>query len=186
VDFPANAEDIGGPGTALPGDSTHVWLDLAPGHYAVLCFYAGHLKRGAARDFEAVGPVHAAAVPRADLNVRMVNFGYLVTGALHAGHQILHVENAGPEPHEFDFYRLAAGKTPKDFFAWKENHRKGVAPALPVGGSGSMVAGRAVWLPLTLTAGRYFAFCEVPARVDGKPHYMHGMVREFTVAAAER
>jgi hypothetical protein len=38
-----------------------------------------------------------------------------------------------------------------------------------------------VWLPLTLSAGRHFAFCQVPARADQQPHYRHGMVREFSV-----
>ena len=40
---------------------------------------------------------------------------------------------------------------------------------------------RQVWLPLTLTPGRYFMFCEVPTRGDGIPHCRHGMYQSFVV-----
>src|SRR5439155_13698019 len=43
VAFPAFAEDVGGPGLAEPGDSTTVSLELLPGRYCVVCFYADHL-----------------------------------------------------------------------------------------------------------------------------------------------
>jgi hypothetical protein len=34
-----------------------------------------------------------------------------------------------------------------------------------------------------LTSGRYGIVCCIPDVKDGKPHKMHGMVQEFTVAA---
>jgi uncharacterized cupredoxin-like copper-binding protein len=43
--------------------------------------------------------------------------------------------------------------------------------------------GRTGTFTTTLTPGRYAIVCFVPDAKDGKPHEMHGMVREFTVAA---
>jgi hypothetical protein len=189
VDFPANAEDIGGPGIALPGDSTSVWLPLAPGHYAVLCFYAGHIKHGGGCDFEAVAHESHnshATPPTADIEIHMANFRYDVHGKWAAGRHVVHLVNDGPEPHEFDPYRLPPGKHPQDYFRWMETGRKGAAPAIPLGGSGSFVKGREVWMPLTLTPGRYFMFCEVPSKKMGKDHYQLGMFEEFTVPNPER
>jgi hypothetical protein len=186
VDFPANAEDVGGPGLALPGDSTHVWLRLTPGRYAVLCFYKSHLTHGAARDFEVVPAVSHATPPVSDIQIHLYNYGFEVHGKWTAGHHVVSVDNAGPAPHEFDPYRLAPGKSPEDFFHWLEHGRPGPPPATALGGSGSMVRGRQVWLPLTLTPGRYFMFCEVTENGDSIPHYRHGMYKEFEVPAAGR
>jgi hypothetical protein len=91
------------------------------------------------------------------------------------------IENHGTEAHEFDPYRLEPGRTPADFFRWIETGRHGPAPARPLGGSGTFQPGHRVWLPLTLTPGRYFAFCQMPAKIGGRAHYQLGMVREFEV-----
>jgi hypothetical protein len=78
VDVPSIAEDAGGPGLAAPGDSTVVWVDLLPGHYAVGCWYGNHISHVGMQDSDVV----AAGV-----------------------HHVL-VENVGTEEHEFDPYRL--------------------------------------------------------------------------------
>jgi hypothetical protein len=181
VDFPANAEDVGGPGLATPGESSSVWMPLTPGHYAVLCFYKNHIAHGMVRDFDVVPPSSQAGPPAADIDIHLVDYAYRVNGTWTAGAHVVHVINEGTEPHEFDPYRLAPGKNPSDFFAWLENHRQGESPATPLGGSGSMVPGRQVWLPLTLTPGRYFMFCEVPSKAKGVDHYRLGMYQTFVV-----
>lgn len=94
---------------------------------------------------------------------------------------LVFVQNKGTEAHEFDPYRLEPGRTPADFIGWNESGHRGPAPAIALGGSGTFMPGRRVWLPLTLQPGRYFAFCEMPAKVGGQPHYRMGMVREFEV-----
>lgn len=181
VDVPAFAEDVGGPGLALPGDSTVMWTDLTPGRYAIGCWYGDHLSHGQMRDFEVVASSSRATPPTTDLTVRMTEFTYAFEGDWSAGAHRVRVVNDGAEAHEFDPYRLEPGKTPDDFFRWVETHRHGPSPARPLGGSGTFVPGRRVWLPLTLTPGRYFAFCQMPAKVGGKAHYQMGMVREFEV-----
>jgi hypothetical protein len=181
VDVPAFAEDVGGPGLALPGDSTVIWTDLTPGRYAVACWYANDLTHGGMREFEVIASRSHARPPVADMVVHMLDYTYDFPGTWPAGSHLVRVENLGTEAHEFDPYRLEKGKTPADFTRWKESGRKGPAPAKPLGGSGTFVPGRRIWLPLTLTPGRYFAFCEMPAKVGGRPHYKMGMLREFVV-----
>ena len=181
IDVPSFGEDYGGPGLAAPGDSTVVWMDLVPGHYAVACWYANHLENGAMRDFEVVAAASSAKPPAADLHVRCLDFAYEFRGSWGAGAHYVLVENAGTEEHEFDPYRLEPGQEPADFFRWIETGRHGPAPAIALGGSGTFPPGGRIWLPLTLTPGRYFAFCQMPAKVGGKAHYQMGMVREFEV-----
>jgi len=181
VDAPAFAEDIGGPGLALPGDSTTVWTDLTPGHFAVMCWYKGHVSHGGIRDLEVVPATSTAQPPTTDLAVRMFDYAYQFDGKWTAGTHRVRVENIGTEMHEFDPYRLEPGKKPEDFFRWIESGRPGPPPAKALGGSGTFIPGRRVWLPLELTPGRYFAFCQMQAKVGGKSHYQMGMVREFEV-----
>jgi len=111
----------------------------------------------------------------------MSEYKYQFEGPWSAGSHIVQVENAGTEVHEFDPYRLEPGKRPEDFFRWIESHRRGPPPAIALGGSGTLEPGRRVWLPLRLVPGHYFAFCQMPAKVGGQPHYRMGMVREFEV-----
>lgn len=181
VEAPAFAEDVGGPGLVAPGDSTFVWMDLAPGRYGVTCWYGDHMEAGAMQDFEVVPSTTRGAPPPTDLTVRMFDYNYEFRGSWSAGSHRVLVENSGTEAHEFDPYRLAPGKTPEDFFRWIESHRPGPPPAQALGGSGTFMPGRRIWLPLKLTPGRYFAFCQMPAKASGRPHYQMGMVRLFEV-----
>lgn len=112
VDVPAFAIDAGGPGLATPGDATRIWMDLKPGHYAVTCWYAGHVEHGAFSDFDIVPAESHARPPRTDLSVRMTNYTYEFGGRWSAGSHVVQVENAGTEVHEFDPYRLEPGRSP--------------------------------------------------------------------------
>ncbi|HUK63828.1 MAG TPA: hypothetical protein VLV15_10850 [Dongiaceae bacterium] len=181
IDVPAFAEDSGGPGLALPGDSTAVWIELVPGHYAVTCWYGDHPENRGMTDFDVVPAASSARPPETDLTVGMYDFSYVFEGEWVAGRHLVTVENRGTEAHEFDPYRLEPGRTPADFFRWIETGRHGPAPARALGGSGTFQPGHRVWLPLTLTPGRYFAFCQMPAKNGGRAHYQLGMVREFEV-----
>jgi uncharacterized cupredoxin-like copper-binding protein len=51
----------------------------------------------------------------------------------------------------------------------------------PVAAFGDIFPGKEAWFELHLTPGRYFIVCQVPAKVDGRPHYKHGLVTEFSI-----
>jgi len=181
VELPAFVEDVGGPGLASPGDSTTAWLDLRPGRYGVYCWNEDHVERGIAQDFEVTASSRAATPPQADLHVGMFEYGYSIRGSWSAGRHTILAENGGTEPHEFDFYRLAEGRTIGDFIAWVGRERHAPHAATTVAGTGDFVPGRKVWIRVTLAPGHYVAFCQVPARSDQRAHYKHGMIREFVV-----
>ena len=187
ADFPGFAVDLGGPGLTVPGDSTDLLVPLAPGRYALVCWFADHVKLGMVHDFEVtpdsppgVGP-ETAAEPAADLVATMFDYAFRLSGPVAAGPHLIRVENRGPQPHELDFFRLRPGRTARDYLAWTAGGRKGPAPAVPVGGTLDFLPGHRVWLPVTFERGRHFAVCHVPDAGDGRPHYDRGMVLEFDV-----
>jgi hypothetical protein len=182
VDFPAFALDIGGTGLASPGDSNDAWLDLAPGHYGLLCWKGDHLSRGMAQDLfvtSSNGPTPGP--PPADVTITMTEYGYRITGDLTSGTHVVRVDNHGEQPHEADIVRLAPGKTARDYLDWLEHDEEGLPPSAPVSGAGDFIGGRTVWMRVTLTPGRYLIVCQVPDANGGAPHYKLGMTREFEV-----
>ena len=48
-----------------------------------------------------------------------------------------------------------------------------------------MSVGEKNWVSVNLEPGKYALICFIPdQRGDGKPHFMHGMTKEFEVGAA--
>jgi uncharacterized cupredoxin-like copper-binding protein len=182
VDFPSNAEDIGGAALTLPGDSSGVWLRLAPGRYAVTCWKEDHLSRGMVHDLRVVASNRPSAdPPKPGRELALVDFGYKLDTPFTAGHYVLHVRNAGTEDHEGDMVKASATAGLREYLAWMKSGSHGLPPVAPVAAFGDMYPGKEAWIELHLTPGRYFMLCQVPARADGRPHYEHGMIYEFTV-----
>ena len=183
VDFPAFATDIGGPGLTLSGDSTTVWIALTPGRYGVVCWKGDHLRRGMAHDLEVTAATGAASEPPvASAEISLRDYTFLPSTTLRPGRQVLHIVNEGSEPHEADIFRLTDSTSVDDYLAWLKDGEAGLPPVDPVGGLGDLAPGRELWLSIDLPLGRYFLLCQVPASGDGRPHYEHGMVLEFTVS----
>jgi uncharacterized cupredoxin-like copper-binding protein len=182
VDFPSNAEDVGGAALTLPGDSSGVWLQLAPGHYAVVCWKGDHLSRGMVHDLRVV-PSNAAArqPPKASRRLTLVDFAFTFDAPLTAGSYVLHVRNAGTEAHEGDIIKATPNAGLREYLAWSDSGSHGLPPVAPVAGFGDIYPGKEAWVRLHLTPGRYFIICQVQAKSDGRPHYKHGMFTEFSV-----
>jgi hypothetical protein len=182
VDFPAFAIDIGGPGLTLSGNSTTVWIELTPGCYGIVCWKGDHLRRGMAHDFEVTAATGASTKPPvASAEIWLREYAFLPAAPLRAGRQVLHIRNEGSEPHEADIFRLTDSTSVGDYLAGLRGGEVGPPPVNPVGGLGDLGPGREFWLSIDLRPGRYFLLCQVPASDDGRPHYEHGMVLEFTV-----
>ncbi|MGH7618411.1 MAG: sulfocyanin-like copper-binding protein [Gemmatimonadaceae bacterium] len=182
VDFPTNAEDVGGAALTMPGDSSGVWLPLSPGHYAVVCWKGDHLSRGMVHDLWVV-PSNAVATvpPKATRQLTLSEFAFSFDTTLVAGTHMLHVRNAGTEPHEADIFRATPTVGLREYVAWLDAGERGMAPAAPVAAFGDLFPGKEAWVELHLTPGRYFILCRVPAKSDGKPHSKHGMSTEFVI-----
>jgi uncharacterized cupredoxin-like copper-binding protein len=171
----------------VPGDSGNATALLTPGHYAMICFIASpdgtpHMMKGMVRPFEVVASAATpAAEPATDITITEKDYDFEVTGPLTAGAHTIRVENAGPQVHEVSLNQLAPGKTLADFTKWVQGGMKGQAPAKPVGGVTGPDVGGHESFTATLAAGKYVLICFVPDKGDGKPHAMHGMIKEITV-----
>lgn len=185
VDFPSNAEDVGGAALTLPGDSSGVWLRLEPGRYAVVCWKGDHLSRGMAHDLRVVATEAArrnpGRPPTPTRQLTLVNFAFMFDSPLTAGHHVIHVRNAGTEAHEGDMMKATPTAGLREYLAWIDSGTKGLPPVAPIAAFGDLYPGKEAWVAVDLTPGRYFMLCDVPAKADGRPHRKHGMVTEFTV-----
>jgi hypothetical protein len=182
VDFPSNAEDVGGAALTMPGNSSGVWLRLAPGHYAVVCWKGDHLSRGMAHDLWVVARAGVSGEPpRPTRQLVLADFRFTLDTPLTAGRHVLHVRNAGTEAHEGDMVKATPSAGPREYLAWLDAGSPGLPPVAPVAAFGDIYPGKEAWIELHLTPGRYFIVCGVPAKADGRPHYKHGMFTEFSI-----
>ena len=120
--------------------------------------------------------------------VTLNEYSFTVAGTLKAGGTI-RFRNIGKEGHIADVIKLLPGKTVADV---KKALDAGKAAALKTVGEeiklpGAILSpGNSVELTVpTLAAGHYALVCFFASEKDGKPHFKHGMVGEFTVVTAK-
>ena len=178
---------VGGPNGIAPGQETTSMASLAPGNYALICLIPSpdgvpHLMKGMIQPFEVTGGGAEAALPVASDTVRLGDYTFESGRPITAGQHTFLVTNGAQQPHELVLLRLAPGKTVKDFGVWATTGgMKGPPPALPLGGVAVLDHGDSGVFTADLTPGDYGMICFVPDAKDGKPHLMHGMMRQITV-----
>ena len=187
------AVGAGGPNTAGPGQTIEATVTLDAGDYLLVCWVPSpgapvpHLAKGMIQPLTvtATGAPAAAYAPDAapDVRLELTDYAFRFSKPLTAGTHTIEVVNTGPQEHEAVFVKLAAGKTMQDVDTWFMGGMRGPAPMTPAPGMAALGKGRTGTFTMTLTPGRYSVACFVPDAKDGKPHEMHGMVQEFTVAA---
>jgi hypothetical protein len=171
-----------------PGDTGNATAVLTPGHYVMACFVSSpdgtpHVAKGMVRPLE-VTPSSAPLAPEpvADLVITEKDYAFDISAPITAGTHTIRVENAGPQVHEVSVNMLAPGKTVADVQAWAAGGMQGPPPAKPMGGVTGPDVGGHSFFTATFAPGNYFLVCFVPDKTDGKPHMMHGMLKEFTVS----
>jgi hypothetical protein len=178
-----------GPGVAVGGDSSNATAHIPAGNYLIACFILSpdgkpYVVKGMMRRLVVVpaptGTV-AAAEPTADVTVTLADYSFTLSKPLTAGTHTIRVVNRGPQVHELAFEQLGPGNTLVDWRRWAAAGAKGMGPSKPLGGFIGPNVGAVGWVTVTLAPGRYLLTCYVPDAKDGKPHVMHGMVREITV-----
>ena len=189
--MPAWARDVGGPNTPGPNGEATAILRLNPGRYAMICVIPSkdgkpHVMKGMAKEVT-VTPA-SSNTSRANLRInatmRLVDYGFELSQPLQAGKQMIRVKNVAKQGHEVVILKLAPGRKAADVLAWMEK-MEGPPPGMPIGGTTPMAQGEENIITLDLTAGEYALICFVPDAKDGKPHFVHGMSREITIAAAK-
>ena len=184
--FPEWAVSVGGPNTPVPGGNSSVTLDLEPGNYAALCVIPApdgipHVAKGMSTSFVVTPSEARAPAPAADIVLSLVDYDFQFSKPLTAGEHVIEVRTDAPQPHEVVLVQLAPGKTLNDMMTWfgKPN---GPPPGAPVGGTVGVSPGRSNLLHVNLEPGDYALICFVPDAKDGRPHFMHGMMRQITVS----
>ena len=183
---PEWADLVGGPNAIAPGSSAASIQELRPGHYAILCFIptsdgVHHFAKGMHRDLWVTGTPARVSEPRADVEIKLVDYAFALSAPLAAGRQTFKVHNAGPQPHEVELLRLLPGKTLGDWDRWVRSGMKGQPPAVLIGGIVGLAPGRHAYFTARIEPGKHLLICYVPDARDGKSHKAHGMVREIEV-----
>jgi hypothetical protein len=187
--LPSWAREVGGPNTPGPGGESSAILRLAAGRYAMICVIPSsdgkpHVMKGMAKEVI----VTPAASNTASANLRigatmtLLDYAFKLSQPLQAGRQTIRVRNDAAQGHEVVVVRLQPGKSPTDMLAWMEK-MEGPPPAAPIGGSTPMAHGEENLITIDFTPGEYGLICFAPDAKDGKPHFMHGMVTQFTIPA---
>jgi hypothetical protein len=186
---PAWARFLGGPNAVPPTgvDTSVAYLTLAAGNYAMICVVpdsAGvpHVMHGMARALT-VTPSAAtpATPPAADVTIHLKDYDFVITGNLTAGTHNIQVVNDGPQQHEMVIAQLAPRTKAMDMAKWVLGGMKGMPPGKPMGGVTPMDPGVQETITATFAKGNYGLMCFLPDAKDGKPHAMHGMVKDITV-----
>ena len=186
----------GGPNTAGPGQTIEATVTLDPGTYILVCWVPSpgppvpHMAKGMIHPLTVTGPRGAPASasmsttsePTPDVRLELYDYAFKFSKPLTAGTHTIQVVNMGPQEHEAVFEKLAPGKTMKDVDAWFIGGMRGPSPIAPMPGMAGLGKGRTGTFTVTLTPGRYALACFIPDVKDGKPHEMHGMVQELTIA----
>ncbi|HEY5218900.1 MAG TPA: hypothetical protein VIJ16_03775 [Gemmatimonadaceae bacterium] len=179
--------ELGGPGAVSPGDSTTAYMVLEPGRYSMICWVADstskdHFMDGMISELDITGTTAGAPVePVPDIAVRESDYHIELSGALTAGPHIVRVDNDGPQDHDIAIVRTLPGKTTAEVLAWLNDPGKVAPAAEAVGGTVGVTRWGHTEFAVTLMPGHYVMLCEIPDRHDHRPHFMHGMVREFTI-----
>jgi uncharacterized cupredoxin-like copper-binding protein len=179
---------VGGPNGIGPAQEGTSIASLAAGRYALVCLIpspdgVSHLMKGMIQPFEVSAGGAEAALPVASDTVRLGDYTFESGRPITAGQHTFLVTNAAQQPHELVLLRLAPGKTVKDFGTWATTGgMKGPPPALPLGGVAVIDHGESGVFTADLAPGDYGLICFVPDSKDGKPHLMHGMMKQITVA----
>jgi len=163
------ANSVGEAADIPAGATASVTLDLAPGHYVLLCNLPGHFAQGMYAEFTVTKPPTVVAAVAVELGKPNEYSLIPSVSTVPAGKVIFHVANDGSMLHE-----MVVVKTDKTAAQLKlangeadETNSVGEAPDIK--------AGRTKSVTLDLTAGHYVLLCNLPG------HFAQGMYAEFTV-----
>jgi hypothetical protein len=180
---------VGGPNAAAPGTSSAATSTLEPGSYALVCFIPSadgvpHAMKGMTRGLVVTASTAAPAPePTSTTSLTLADYKFTFSTPLKSGENVIRVENAADQPHEVVLFKLAPGKTMKDFQAWLPvSDKNPVPPAMPAGGVVALAKGQHAFFTASLDAGDYVLVCFLGDAKDHKPHFVHGMVQAIKIS----
>ncbi|MGH7669818.1 MAG: hypothetical protein ACRENQ_10035 [Gemmatimonadaceae bacterium] len=178
---------LGGVGTVAPGDSAAKTIDLTPGHYAMWCDIETkdgipHFKKRMFRAFTVVGPPNGAAMPHPDVTVDLTEYAFTMPASLSTGRHVVDVKNVGTQNHMALLWRLNVAVSADSVVRWIDDPAPRTDhPVMMMGGVSDLSPGQRVQMVVDLAPGTYILICLDDDVHDHRPHFRHGMVREFAV-----
>ena len=182
---PAWVKEVGGPNAPAPGLESNATVMLEPGNYALICFVdldgPPHFMKGMLQGLRVVPATGLVAPdPTPDVTVTLLDYSYKFSSPIQKGLRTIRVANEGVQHHEIELVKLAPGASVSDFMKWIAK-MEGPPPGKPLGGISGIGTGMSEYFSADFTAGNYALICFLPDTKDGKPHFAHGMVQQFTV-----
>jgi uncharacterized cupredoxin-like copper-binding protein len=188
---PAWAIDVGGPNTPMPGRESNATLALDAGRYVLICVIPAmkdgqpHFMKGMLKELlvAPAGDVRApqqAGEPRPDITLTLSDYDFALSAPITAGTRTIRVRNAAAQSHEVSIAKLNPGVTAKQLLA-AIGKPQGPPPGVILGGVTGMAKGRHNDFTLTFDKGDYALICFWPDSKDGKPHFVHGMIKQIRV-----
>ena len=178
----------GGPNAAPPGGTAAATSTLEPGNYALICFIPStdgvpHAMKGMMTGLVVTAATAAPAPePTPTTTLTLADYKFNFSTPLKSGENVIRVENSADQPHEVVLFKLAPGKTMKDFEKWLPVSDKDPnVPGTAAGGIVGLVKGEHAFFTANLDAGDYVLICFLPDSKDGKPHFVHGMVQPVKI-----
>jgi hypothetical protein len=176
---------IGGPNTPVPGGESNATLTLTPGRYVAFCVIPApdgqlHVMKGMLHTLVVTRAGRPGTPPRHDVAVTLSDYGFRFSRPISAGTHTLRIVNTASQPHEMFMMRLPPGKSVADLIAWVAKPQ-GAPPVVPAGGITDIPPEGVAYVRATFAAGEYALICFTPDEQDGRPHFAHGMSRQFTV-----
>ncbi len=183
---------VGGPNAPDPKSQSNATLNMQPGNYVVFCMVdipggVPHVAKGMISSLKVVPSTTAEApAPKADLEIALSDFIFGVAGPITAGTHTIAVTTNPGQPHELELVKFAPGKTMDDFMKDMQTMMAGKPLAGPlsasaIGGVAPAVAKTTQYFTVDLTPGDYALICFLPDNSDGKMHFEHGMIKQFTI-----
>ncbi len=175
---------VGGIGNVLPGSTANATVHLAAGTYVIECEIPGpagpHFMHGMLRQLNVTGTDNGAAEPTGDLTLSLFNYGFAWSTPPTAGHHVIKIVNNGTMDHEAPMERLVGNKTMQDFLAWAQNPQ-GPPPVDQALGAGGISPGQVEYVDVDFEAGHSYGAACFFLDANGVPHFVHGMVTQWTV-----
>lgn len=184
-EHPDWAHHVGGPNTAMPGESVTGWVDLEPGTHVMICEIPDpegtpHISHGMHKTIQVEKADAEAKAPGHDTTLGLHDFSFDMPEP-EAGLQVVQMTNEGGQPHEAALIKLEEGATAMDFIGSFAPDAQGPPPGRGAGGFTGIEPGETAYFQIDLEQGDYAYICFLADPEDGEPHFAKGMIKEFTV-----
>jgi hypothetical protein len=134
-----------------------------------------------AKAFTVTAPARQGALPPADVTLSLTDYDFTFAKPLTRGRHTVAVTNNGAQGHMVVLNRFPKGEGIKEFLDWAMDPKGKLGPGHAMGGVAEIAPGQTVNFSENFTPGHYGMICFTADAKDGKPHFLHGMQKEFDV-----